>query len=43
MCVEVGARTAQEMGIADYLNVELMPEAAYLDIIIDIYGLQGRL
>lgn len=43
MCVEVGARTAQEMGIADYLNVKLIPEAGYLDEIIDIYGLQGRL
>lgn len=42
-CVEVGARTAQEMGIADFQNVKLMPEAGYLDIIIDIYGLQGRL
>lgn len=42
-CVEVGARTAQEMGIADYMNVKLVPEAGYLDTIIDIYGLQGRL
>ena len=42
-CVDIGARTAQEMGIADYMNVELMSEAAYLDTIIDIYGLQGRL
>ena len=41
--VEVGARTAQEMGIADYMNVKLIPEAGYLDTIIDIYGLQGRL
>lgn len=43
MYVEVGARTAQEMGIADYMNVKLIPEAGYLDLIIDIYGLQGRL
>lgn len=43
VCVEVGARTAREMGIADYQNVMLMPEAGYLDTIIDIYGLQGRL
>lgn len=43
MCVEVGARTAQEMGIADYMNVKLINEAAYLNTIIDIYGLQGRL
>lgn len=42
-CVEVGARTAQEMGIADYRNVKLIPEAGYLDTIIDIYGLHGRL
>lgn len=43
MCVEVGARTAQEMGIGDYMNVKLIPEAGYLDTVIDIYGLQGRL
>ena len=43
MCVEVGARTAQEMGIADYMSVKLIPEAGYLDTVIDIYGLQGRL
>lgn len=43
MYVEVGARTAQEMGIADYMNVKLIPEAGYLNMIIDIYGLQGRL
>ena len=43
MYVEVGARTTQEMGIADYMNVKLIPEAGYLDTIIDIYGLQGRL
>lgn len=43
MCVEVGARTAQEMGISDYQNVMLMPEAGYLDIVIGIYGLHGRL
>lgn len=43
MCVEVGARTAQEMGIADYMNVKLIPEAGYLDTIIDVYGLHGRL
>lgn len=42
-CVEVGARTAQEMGIADYRNVKLIPEAGYLDVVIDIYGLHGRL
>lgn len=43
MCVEIGARTAQEMGIADYMNVKLIPEAGYLDLIIDVYGLHGRL
>ena len=43
MYVEIGARTAQEMGIADYMNVKLIPEAGYLDTIIDIYGLHGRL
>ena len=43
MYVEVGARTAQEMGIADYMNVKLIPEAAYLDIINTVYGLCGRL
>ena len=42
-CVEVGARTAQEMGISDYQNVLLIPEAGYLDTVIDIYGLHGRL
>lgn len=42
-CVEVGARTAQEMGISDYQNVLMIPEAGYLDTVIDIYGLQGRL
>ena len=41
--VEVGARTAQEMGIAGYMNVKLIPEAGYLDDVIDIYGLLGRL
>jgi len=43
MYVEIGARTAQEMGIADYMNVKLIPEAGYLNTIIDVYGLQGRL
>lgn len=43
MCVEVGARTAQEMGISDYQNVLMIPEAGYLDTVIDVYGLQGRL
>lgn len=43
MYVEVGARTAQEMGIADYMNVKLIPEAGYLNLIIDIYGLKDRL
>lgn len=42
-CVEVGARTAREMGIADYENVLLIPEAGYLDTVIDVYGLHGRL
>lgn len=31
------------MGIADYMNVKLVSEAAYLNMVIDIYGLQGRL
>ena len=38
MCVEVGTRTAQEMGIADYMNVKLIPECGYLNTVIDIYG-----
>ena len=41
--VDVGARTAQEMGIADYMNVKLIPEAGYLDLINDLYSLPGRL
>ena len=43
MCVEIGARTAQEMGISGYMNVQLIPEAAYLNDIIDLYNLEGRL
>lgn len=41
-CVEVGARTAQEMGIADYVNVKLIPEGGYLNTVIDVYGPHRR-